>query len=139
MPFKVYSHLHRVTYGDCTNGNHVYYGRYPYLLEEVRGEFFRYLGVSFNDYNKQGYLFPVSEIKLKYFAPAEYDDELTIECHITICKGARLGFGYRIKKSSSLVLEGETLHGCTDADSNVKRLPQNFKDYLQLYIEEKIN
>ena len=53
MKIKIYSHLHRVTYGDCTQGNHVYYGRYPYLLEEARGEFFRYLGTTFHDYHKK--------------------------------------------------------------------------------------
>ena len=83
MQFKIYTHLHRVTYADCSNGNHVYYGRYSYFLEEARGEFFRYLGITFNDYHKNGYLFPVSEFQLKYFAPAEYDDELIIECNIT--------------------------------------------------------
>ena len=62
----------------------------------------------------------MSEFQLKYFAPAEYDDELIIECNITKFRGARLGFGYRIKKNSSLiVVEGETLHGCTDLDNNV--------------------
>mgnify|MGYP001314701482 CR=1 FL=1 len=52
MQFKIYTHLHRVTYADCSNGNHVYYGRYSYFLEEARGEFFRYLGITFNDYHK---------------------------------------------------------------------------------------
>ena len=136
MQLKAYSHLYRVTYGDCTNGNHLYYGRYLYLLEETRGEFFRHLGTTFRDYYKQGYLFPVSEVQLKYFAPAEYDDELIIECRTTIFKGARLGFGYRIKKGSILILEGETLHGCTGTRSNVKRLPQQLKDHLKLFIED---
>tara|TARA_B100001250_G_C19807876_1_gene794258 strand:- start:2642 stop:2959 length:318 start_codon:yes stop_codon:yes gene_type:complete len=105
-------------------------------LEETRGEFFRHLGTTFRDYYKQGYLFPVSEVQLKYFAPAEYDDELIIECRTTIFKGARLGFGYRIKKGSILILEGETLHGCTGTRSNVKRLPQQLKDRLKLFIED---
>ena len=137
MKFRIYSHLHRVTYGDCTQGNHVYYGRYPYLLEEARGEFFRYLGTTFHDYHKKGYLFPVSEVQLKYFAPAKYDDELTIECFITILKGARLGFGYRIKKGSVNILEGETLHGCTDSKNKVKRLPNQLKDRLNSFINDE--
>ena len=140
MQFKIYTHLHRVTYADCSNGNHVYYGRYSYFLEEARGEFFRYLGITFNDYHKNGYLFPVSEFQLKYFAPAEYDDELIIECNITKFHGARLGFGYRIKKNSSLiVVEGETLHGCTDLNNNVRRLPPNLKNCLKLYIANEPN
>ncbi|MBK27787.1 MAG: thioesterase family protein [Verrucomicrobiota bacterium] len=136
MQSKVHSHFHRVTYGDCTDGNHIYYGRYLYILEEARGEFFRSLGITFRDYYEQGVLFPVSEVCIKYHLHAEYDDELIIESYITKLKGARLGFGYRIKRDSVLILEGETLHGCTDKNGSVKRLPTQLKDSLQLFIAD---
>ena len=61
MPAEIFTHVHRVTYADCTVGNHVYYGRYLDLLETVRGEFFRHLGTSFLEYQEEGIFFPVSE------------------------------------------------------------------------------
>ena len=47
MSAKTFQHQHRVTYADCTLGNHVYYGRYLEILEAARGEFFRQLGATF--------------------------------------------------------------------------------------------
>ena len=35
MPASTFQHQHRVSYADCTLGNHVYYGRYLDLLEEA--------------------------------------------------------------------------------------------------------
>lgn len=40
MSHQVFVWNRRVTYADCTVGNHVYYSRYPDFLEEARGEFF---------------------------------------------------------------------------------------------------
>ena len=138
MPAEIFTHEHRVTYADCTVGNHVYYGRYPDLLEAARGEFFRYLGKSFLQYQEEGVIFPVSEVHLKYFAFAEYDDELRIECRLTAIRGARLGFGYRITKGEGVrILEGETLHGCVEASGRATRLPPALKERLQPYLDSE--
>ena len=138
MPAEIFTHEHRITYADCTVGNHVYYGRYPDLLEAARGEFFRYLGKSFLEYQEEGVIFPVSEVHLKYFAFAEYDDELRIECRLTAIRGARLGFGYRITKGEGVrILEGETLHGCVEASGRATRLPPALKERLQPYLDSE--
>ena len=138
MPSDVFTHSHRVTYADCTVGNHIYYGRYPDLLEAARGEFFRHLGKSFLEYQEEGLFFPVSEVHLKYFAFAEYDDDLSIECRMTAIRGARLGFGYRIVKEKGVrVLEGETLHGCIEASGRATRLPLALTEQLQPYLDSE--
>ena len=108
------------------------------LLEAARGEFFRYLGKSFLEYQEEGVIFPVSEVHLKYFAFAEYDDELRIECRLTAIRGARLGFGYRITKGEGVrILEGETLHGCVEASGRATRLPPALKERLQPYLDSE--
>ena len=138
MPSEVFTHSHRVTYADCTVGNHIYYGRYPDLLEAARGEFFRQLGKSFLEYQEEGLFFPVSEVHLKYFAYAEYDDELSIECRMTAIRGARLGFGYQIVKEKGVrILEGETLHGCIEASGRANRLPVALTEQLQPYLDSE--
>ena len=138
MPTEFFTHTHRVTYADCTVGNHVYYGRYPDLLEAARGEFFRHLGSSFLEYQEEGIILPVSEVHLKYFAFAEYDDELNIECRMTAIRGARLGFGYWITKGEGVrILEGETLHGCTIFAGRAIRLPAALADKLRPYLDGK--
>ena len=120
-----FRHSHRVTYADCTVGNHIYYGRYLHLLEAARGEFFRQLGVTFLQWQERDFIFPVIECTLRYKAPARYDDVLNIEVRPTTADRIRLNFSYRvINQTDKLILEGETLHVCTGLNDKPRRLPE---------------
>lgn len=120
-------HPYRVTYRDCTLGNHVYYANYLGILEAARGEFFRSLGATLLKWQETGFMFPVVEAHLRYKALARYDDVLSIEVWVTAAERVRLNFGYRImNQSGALVLEGETLHVCMSVEEKMKRLPEEF-------------
>lgn len=128
----LFRHTHRVTYAECTLGNHIYYAQYLDLLEAARGEFFRHLGAPLLQLQEQGTIFPVVECHLRYKSPARYDDVLTIEIWPTLAEGARLNFGCRVLKDDNLlVLEGETFHVCTGLNEKPKRLPVDIHSKLQ--------
>ena len=132
-PFR---HTHRVTYAECTVGNHIYHSRYLDLLEAARGEFIRALGPTVLQWQERDLIFPVIEARLRYKAPARYDDLLAIDVWPTLVEGVRLNFGDRItNQHGKLILEAETFHACTGLDEKPKRLPPElagkFKPYLQ--------
>lgn len=132
---QVYAHQHRVTYAECTVGNHVYYARYLNLLEAARGEFFRSLGASFQSLQDADIIFPVIECHLRYLAPARYDDVLTIEVRLTELKGIRVNFGYRVLNAEGKVLvEGTTHHVCTSIHEKPKRMPEELVGKLQPWV-----
>lgn len=127
MSANTFVHQHRVTYADCTVGNHVYYANYLLILEAARGEFFRSLGATLLKWQEAGFMFPVVEAHLRYKALARYDDELSIEVWVTAAERVRLNFAYRIKnQKGNLVLEGETLHVCMSLAEKMQRLPAEF-------------
>src|SRR5882672_2168637 len=104
---SAFRHTHRVTYAECTVGNHIYYSRYLDLLEEARGELFRSLGIPLRELQESGTLFPVTECQVRYKAPARYDDVLSIEVSLHELSRVRLGFSCRIvKEDGTLILEG---------------------------------
>ncbi len=120
----VFHQSHRVTYAECTPGNHVYYGRYLELLEGARGEFFRHLGKTFLQWQEQDTVFPVVECRLRYHAAARYDEVLGLDLWVTEAVGARLNFGYCVRNQSpALILEAETFHACTTVGGKPRRLP----------------
>jgi acyl-CoA thioester hydrolase len=131
----VFTYSHRVTYSECTLGNHIYYGRYLDLLEAARGEFFRNLGRAFAGWQEEGTIFPVLECRLQYKAPARYDDLLSISVTPTLAKGVRLNFAYRIlNQHGVLVLEAESLHACAGLNEKPKRLPDELLARLAPYL-----
>jgi len=132
MPFQ---HLHRVTYAECTAGNHIYYSRYLDLLEEARGEFFRQLGMTMLQWQEQGIIFPVIECRVRYKAPARYDDLLTIELEPRAIERVRMNFSYRIRsQTGTLILEAETFHACTGLDEKLCRVPENLAKLLAPHV-----
>ncbi len=135
MSASGFTHHHRVTYADCTVGNHIYYARYLDLLEHARGEFFRHLGLTFIKLQEQDSVFPVIECRLRYKAPAHYDDLLRIELWPTLADRMRLNFAYRISNQlDTLILEAEIQHVCTGMNEKLKRLPMDLISRLEPHL-----
>jgi acyl-CoA thioester hydrolase len=132
---RIFRHIYRVVYADCTVGNHIYYSRYLDILEAARGEFFRELGVPLLKLQAQDTIFPVVECHLSYKSPARYDDVLTIELWVTLVQGARLKFAFRILKDEKvLIFEGETFHVCTGLNEKPKRVPEELVAKLNEFL-----
>ena|SRR5437016_14539490 len=137
MSGNVFRHSHRVTYAECTVGNHVYYARYLDFLEEARGEFFRSLGVPLRGLQEADTAFPAVESRLQYKSPARYDDVLRIELWLTELDRIRISFGHRIiNQAAQLVVEGGTVHVCTTLKGSPKRLPGHLIALLVPYLPQ---
>ena len=135
MTENVFRWEHRVSYAECTVGNHVYHSRYLDLLEKARGEFFRHIGKPLAGLQQEGTGFPVLECRLRYHVPARYDDLLTIEVSLTVAKGVRLNFRHRVlDQSSRCLVECETVHVCTSIEGRPKRLPRELVHQLNPYL-----
>ncbi|MEN9574290.1 MAG: hypothetical protein RL514_2145 [Verrucomicrobiota bacterium] len=129
-PFR---HRHRVTYAECTVGNHVYHARYLDILEAARGEFFRVAGVTLADLQAQEVIFPIIEAVLHYEAPARYDDELVIEVVVTELDRLKIAFAYGVSNTrNQIILSGRTRHVCTGLDEKPKRMPPELFNWFSL-------
>lgn len=135
MSHQTFVHSHRVTYSECTIGNHIYYARYLDLLEEARGEFFRALGLTFQQLHDRDTLLPVIEARLRYKGAARYDDVLRIEVWLTELEGVRVNFAYRVLGAANRPLvAGSTWHACTSTADKLKRLPEELVAKLNPYV-----
>jgi acyl-CoA thioester hydrolase len=135
MSQAVFRWQHRISYAECTVGNHVYYARYLDMLERARGAFLRHVGLSFRQLQEQAAIFPVIEVRLRYRAPARYDDVIGVEVEVTRAEGIRLNFRYRVIDSAGgLLIEGETHHVCTSLEDRPCLLPRELLDVLQPWV-----
>jgi acyl-CoA thioester hydrolase len=127
---------HRITYSECTVGDHVYYARYLDFLEAARGDFFRAVGLPFRALQDQDTALPVIECALQYKAAARYDDVLAVEVWITELARVRLTFGYRVLKAEGqVVLTATTVHACTNLSARLKRLPEDLSERLRPFLQ----
>jgi acyl-CoA thioester hydrolase len=134
-----FRHPHRVSYAECTVGNHVYHSRYLDWLEAARGELIRTLGSTVLQWQERDVIFPVIEARLRYKLPARYDDLLTIEVWPTAIERVRLNFAHRIvNQNGKLVLEAETFHACAGVNEKPKRLPEELAARLKPHLNPAI-
>ena len=137
MTAGTFRHTHRVSYAECTVGNHVYHSRYLDLLEATRGEFIRSLGHTVLHWQEKDVIFPVIEARLRYKFPARYDDLLAVEVWPTLIERVRLNFGHRVtNQHGKLILEAETFHACTGIDEKPKRMPEELAEQLKPFLRD---
>jgi acyl-CoA thioester hydrolase len=127
---------HRVSYAECTIGNHVYHSRYLDIMERARGEFCRAIGHPLTGLQEQNLIFPVIECRLIYVRPARYDDLLNIGIRLNDLTRLRVTFVHEIARASdgATILRGETLHICSSIDEKPKRMPRELVEVLEPYL-----
>ena len=136
MSAQPYIYHHRVTYSECTVGNHVYYARYLDILEAARGEFLRSLGQPLLVWQERDTIFPVIECHFRYQAPARYDDVLAIEMRVTSLERVRVSIGHviRHRDSGRELVTATTSHVCTSLQEKPKRIPEELVAAFQPYV-----
>lgn len=135
MPGEIFIHRQRVIYAHCTIGNHVYHSRYLDILEAARGEFMRTLGYPLQRLQDEDFIFPVVSLRMKFIAPARYDDELEIQLGLKDVSRLRLTVHHKVlgKKGQTFV-EAETEHVCTSIHEKPKRMPQELLAACERYL-----
>ncbi|QXM06464.1 acyl-CoA thioesterase [Crassaminicella indica] len=115
----------RVRYEETDQMGVAYHGNYYTWFEVGRSSFFRSLGYTYVQLEKEGIILPVIESNCVYKIGARYDDELAIRTSIKELKGVRLKFEYEVirKEDDVLLAKGSTTH----AFVNTALKPVNFK------------
>ena len=89
----------RVRYGETDRMGVVHHGAYVLYLEEGRTEMMRALGRPYRALEEQGLSLMVTEVDLRFQAPATYDDELWIETEVAEIGKATVTFTYRVLRA----------------------------------------
>lgn len=82
----------RVRYAETDQMGYVYYGRYAEYYEVARTEMIRGLGFTYKEFEERGIMLPVTDMKIRYFRPALYDDLLTLKVKLAEIPTARIRF-----------------------------------------------
>ena len=135
MPSNVFSCTHRVSYAECSVGNHVYHSRFLDILERARGEFFRSLGCNFGQLQDQDATFLVTDCQMKFRAMARYDELLTVDLWLTELGRARFSCAGRIKNATGAVLHESVVRlACATVEGRPRRMPAPLTGLLPGYL-----
>ena len=100
--FKV---TRKIRFGQTDAAGITYYPRLVEMINDIVEDFFAdVIGFSYKEMEDGGIALPVLELSIKYFKPAFYDDELTIETVISEIPKARIHFEYKTYNSEGVLL-----------------------------------
>ncbi len=113
----------RVYYEDTDLAGIVYYANYLKFIERARSEWVRDLGIDQVQMKTEGLVFAVRRVEADYFAPARYDDELTVETTMQTGSGVRLVVRQDVKRGEEVLFSALVTIICMTEQGNVARLP----------------
>mgnify|MGYP005855165173 CR=1 FL=1 len=119
----------RVRYAETDAMGIAHHTSYIVWFELGRVELLRQTGHNYVDVERSGHYFAVSELNVRYLAPARFDDLITIRTRISKMRSRTMTFEYELTLTDSgrLLVSGSTRHVCLDRDGNVATIPASIR------------
>ena len=121
----------RVRYAETDKMGVVYHSNFIVWFEVGRVEMLRALGFRYRDVERDDDRhIAVADVRVRYKAPARYDDEILIRTRLGNVRDSLLHFHYEIVRAEDNILlaEGETTHIVVDSKFEKAQLPNKYRD-----------
>ena len=119
----------------------VHHSNYIRWFETGRVEYLRKIGINLNEMIEDKILFPITEIKAKYFHPAKFDDELELEINALALTKVKMEFNYKIRRKDEkeILVSGYSQNVFTNMETGkIIRLPDKYFLKLQSALIEEM-
>ena len=107
----------RVYFEDTDAGGIVYHARYLYFLERARTEWLRELGFNQSELQRQGVVFVVRDMNIKWLKPALLDEKLDVSVKIEKLKKASLVMNQSIHCANHKKLKASVTIACLNSET----------------------
>lgn len=119
----------RVRYAETDNMGVVYHSNFAIWFEVGRVELLRQLGLEYRAMEKEDNChIPVVDLRVRYKAPALYDDEIVVRTCLANARSSLLHFSYEVFRATdnTLLATGETMHIVVDDKFQRRSLPERY-------------
>ena len=113
----------RVRYAETDAMGIVHHAVYPVWMELGRSDLLRKMGQGYSEWEAQGVFITVAELRVKYRAPARYDQEVSVRTWVKQAGRRKIVFGYEVTRDDTRLAEGETVHLVMGPDGRNRTLP----------------
>jgi acyl-CoA thioester hydrolase len=121
-----------VRYAETDQMQIVHHASYVVWMEEGRSEFMRQSGADYAEIEREGHLFAVTGIEVRYLSPAHYGERVTVRTWVQELHSRTLTFGYEIVNAGNgiVLVTGKSEHVCLDRQSRIVRIPEQWRKLL---------
>jgi acyl-CoA thioester hydrolase len=115
----------RVRYAETDAMGIVHHAVYPVWMELGRSDFLRELGHSYAEWERRGVMMSVAELRVRYRAPARYDELVEVRTRLKEAGRRKVVFAYVILRDEVRLAEGESIHVVTGSDGRARIMPED--------------
>jgi acyl-CoA thioester hydrolase len=110
----------------------VHHSQYIVWMEEGRSDLMRRKGFTFDQWERVGIAFAVSELQLRYHAPARYGERVTVRTRVESLRSRQIVFGYEIVNADSgqALVTGTVKLIAVDKQNQVRTIPAEVQRLL---------
>ena len=123
LPPVPYVHRLRVRYSECDPQQHVFNANYLMYFDVTMTELWRDRLGGYDEMLSAGVDMVVAEAKVRYLAPARFDDLLEIEPVVSHLGTTSLVTQLLVRRGEELLAEGELRHVFVDTATMTKTAP----------------
>jgi len=114
----------RVRYAETDAMGIVHHAVYPVWMELGRSDLLRQLGQSYAEWEQQGVMMSVAELRVRYRAPARYDELVEVRTRLKDAGRRKVVFAYGVGRGATRLAEGESIHLVTGPDGRARVMPE---------------
>jgi acyl-CoA thioester hydrolase len=126
----------RVRYAETDKMGIAHHSSYLLWFEMARIELMRSIGLSYAQFEKDGYLMPVLEMHVQYKKAVIFDQLLHITASIEQKPKAKLTYNYKISDGKNIICEGHSLHGYMNFQNKAIKPPKTFLIKMNEYFKD---
>ncbi len=115
----------RVRYAETDAMGIVHHAVYPVWMELGRSDLLRRLGQSYAEWERRGVMMSVAEVRVRYRAPARYDEMVEIRTRLAEAGRRKVVFAYEVVRGETRLAEGESVHIVTGRDGRAQVMPDD--------------
>ena len=104
----------KVRYCETDQMGIVHHSSYINYFEHSRIQWINKNGFLYSELEISGLILPVSKLKVSYFSPAFFDDELTIETELMELPSSKLIFDYVVLRNNKVITKAQTILAFVD-------------------------
>ena len=119
----------RVRYAETDRMGIVYHSNFAIWFEVGRVELLRQLGFEYREMEERDRChIPVVDLRVRYKAPAQYDDEIVVRTVLKNARSSLLHFSYEVFREGdrALLATGETMHIIVNDKFERQPLPEKY-------------
>lgn len=130
----LFEHKIHTRYVETAQDGIIHHSSFIIYLEEARIAYLQKLGFDINDLEKKKFLYPITDLSIKYIKPLYSLEDITLQVFLESFSKARFTFHYKILRQEALCATASTTECILNELFKPSPLPS---DLIEIFTKEK--